>query len=216
MIEIVLDGNDGNEFLHHLYPLVIPSAIYSAPFSAYLAEAKKIISAHALEQAIIIHENDTLFSINKLALALFIISCKIENNLDFAVFKVKNRAEKTEAYKPYVALTVAVKYVMRIAEDTPKNALKDMACLSYLGLSVKQDCEQDKLFLTLQRNAPLKTIAAANFSEALIAVGTLKALALTQTDVSLKVEINCLDYETPLDTDTVIEKIIQNVMPLID
>ena len=216
MIETVLDGNDDDKFLNRSYQTVVPGHLLSASFSAYREEARKIIATHASEAAVIIPEDDTAFSINKLALALFVESCKTGNNLEFVVFKVKDLAKKTEAYKPYVALTVAVKYIMRLASEKPKTALKDIASLGYLGLTIKQDYQNDKLFVSLKRQAPVKKLPAENFSEALAAVGIMKAFALTQTDISLEAEIDCSNYDMPLDADIIIEKIINDVMPLID
>ena len=216
MIETVLDANDNDKFLNRTYRVINPSAILDAPFSAYRNEAKKIISAYAAEAAIIIPEADTVFSINKLALALFVESCKVKNNLEFAVFKVKNLPKKTESYKPYVALTVAVKYVMRLINESPQNAFRDIANLSYLGLDIKHDYAHDKLFMSLQRKDPIKKIKSSNFSETLTLVGILKALSLTHTDTSIQAEIDCLNYDTPIDLDEIIDRVIGEVMPLID
>ena len=216
MLEIILDGNPGNTFLQQEYPVaeVVPSSWQT--FDDYRREARRIIENHANENAVIIPENEPRFSINKLAVALFIESCEIPNRLDYAVFKVSDYKQKTEAYKPYCALTIAIKYIMRLLQDDPKTAYKDMACLGYLGLNIKQDYANDRLLINLPGKIPLPKITASDFSEALIAIGIAKALTLEPTGDSLEIEINTLGTDTSLSKRQIINEIVNRVIPLIE
>ena len=125
---------------------------------------------------------------NDFALALFIASCQIDNNIDCVVLKVADAKSATEAYKPYVALTIAIKYIMRLGREDIQSIYKDVSTLGYLGIDVKRDYSNNKFYLSLAGKGDCDIVKADNLTDILAAVGTAKALSLLQIDRPFKAE----------------------------
>ena len=136
MIDIVLDANSGNTFCGKEFPLVRLNKTKATSWSDYQHLAADFIKAHAKEEAAIISVNDADFSINKFSVALFAESVLTPSKLDYVVFKVSDLEAAREAYKPYLAITIAIKYVLRLVDDTPESIYRNLADLGYLGLEI--------------------------------------------------------------------------------
>ncbi len=215
MIEIVLDENAGDTFLGESRPVFPVTNSLAYGLQAYRAEARRLIESYAQTQIVIIEAPRQDFSINLFALSLFIESCFIDNDIECAVFKVADSKKATEAYKPFVALTIALKYVMRLVSENVEMIYKEISGLGYLGLEVKQDYLNNKIYLKLQGSSPVKRIYGRNVSEALVCAGIMKALALAKTEASLEAEIDIQAQKNALDTNSVVIKIIDGVQPWI-
>lgn len=216
MIEIVLDENGGDTFLDKVRPVFAIKEPLTYDLASYRSKARQLIEKYAETPIVIIQNANPEFSINLFALALFLESCFVENKIECAVFKVADSKKATEAYKPYVALTIALKYVMRLTSEDVKMIYKEIAGLGYLGLDIHNDYLADKIYLKLQGTAPFRKLHAKNVSEALVCAGILKALALANTGASFEAEINVQQKEQALDTDEIIVKIIKGVRPWIE
>lgn len=214
MIEIVLDSHDGDSFLNLTRPVYIISEFKGTTLADYRAEAQKFIKQYA-DTMIVIVKTPQNFSRNMFALALFIESCHIENKIDCVVFKVQDYAKALESYKPFVALTIAVKYVMRLCKEDPKSIYREFADLGYLGLQIEQDFLNKKIILHLGKDPVYKKISTSATGDALAAIGMLKALSLSNADVSLEVEINEVIESDSLNETDIINKLVNDIHPWI-
>lgn len=216
MIEIVLDENGGDTFLDKSRPVFAIKVPLAYDLAAYQTMARQLIEKYAKTPIVIIQADHQDFSINLFALALFLESCFIENKIECAVFKVADSKKATEAYKPYVALTIALKYVMRLISEDVKMIYKEISGLGYLGLDIRNDYLADKIYLKLQGTAPVRRLYAETVSEALVCAGILKALALANTGASLEAEVKIQQPKQALNMDEIIIKIIEGVRPWIN
>ena len=216
MIEVVLDGNDNNDFLNQSRPVFVIEKFLGTDFQAYREKAKEIIAACGHEPIIIIRNQSEQCSINKLALALFIETENTENNLECVVFKVSDAPAAIEAYKPYVALTIGIKYVMRLMEENAKVIYKEISLLEYLGLEITHDYIRNVLQIKLPGSGEPKRISTEHTSDALSLIGALKALALAQINTSIQADFYISDENPPFDKDAIINGIINFVQPWID
>lgn len=212
MIEIVLDANEGNEFCGKSYPIIEISSQKEYKWENYKELARNYISQYKEEKAIIIYIKDDKFSLNKLSLALFVESIKKETNLENAVFKVKDLTQARQNYYPYVALTIAIKYVLKWLNESPAAIYKSISELGYLDLDIKRSYTNNTLSIKYNGSSePLYTYKTSNVFDALAMAGLLKAISLAKVKACFNVEM-ILD-ETPqiMDTDKIVEKIIQDI-----
>ena len=149
MIEIVLDENTENTFLNAERPVYTINDTAEKTWEEYRGLAQKILTSYGDVPIIIIRNTNPQFSINWFAVALFIESCFIKNKLECAVFKVKDKTTAIQNYKPYIALTIGLKYIIRLYQEELDNVYKEIAGLSYLGLNIKEDYIENKLYMEL-------------------------------------------------------------------
>lgn len=215
MIEIILDGNKDNKFCNKEYPLeeISCSATY---WNDYRKEAARIISAYADSNIIIMRIRNKKFSLNKFALALFVESCQRPNTIEGAVIKVEDRETALQAYQPYIALTIAIKYVMMLALETPAVIYKNISELGYLGIQINHNYQKNSISFKLSGNENLHHFKAKNTFEALVITGIFKALSLTKLPDSFEAEIIIDEKPVPLNTDKIIEEILTKISPWID
>ena len=215
MIEIVLDGRQGNTFMDKPQPVYNIVDFDGSSLDDYRVEASKFIKQFADIRIIIVNTPKDNFSINLFALALFIESCHIANDIDCAVFKVDDDKKALEEYKPFVALTIAIKYIMRICQEDIKRIYHEFTELGYLGLEIDQDFLANKIVLRLDGGEPLQKIITNKTGDAIAAVGMLKALSLAKTGANIEVEINeILETDSIKETD-IINKIVNDIRPWI-
>ena len=212
MIEIVLDGNTQDDFCGQLYPVILIDAINLSSWGDYKQFAQNVITIYANNQAIIIRLKNPNISLNKLSLALFVESIKVENQLKYAVFKVENLQKSRDEYKPYVALTIAIKYALNLANETPKTIYKNIAELGYLGIKTQQDFVSNHLVLSLENttSSPL-VIKSDRLETTICGVALLKALSLAQTPVNIVLEIAINEQHTHINKDNLVEKIVYDI-----
>lgn len=217
MIEIVLDGNTDNKFCGQEYSIVEVDSQNINNWNAYKLLATQLVCDYANEQGIIIKLKNPNISLNNLSLALFVESTKNTNNLRYVVFKVDNLAKAREEYKPYVALTIAIKYALNLINETPNTIYKNISQLGYLGIETEQDYTADILTLSLPNSdsTPL-IITSNNLEDTICGVALLKALSLAQVKINIMLKIKCNEAEFLLNKDVLVEKIIQNISPWIN
>jgi hypothetical protein len=218
MIEVVLDSHDNNVFLDAERPVYDEIRLFSGTTLAdYRQEARKLIAKFPKTPIVIIKEQPN-FSVNMLALAVFIESCNVQNELDCIVFKVSDYEASLQAYKPFVAISIAIKYALRLCqEEDPAVVYREFLVLNYLNFEIKEDYAQDTIVITLLGDAPLQQLVTKTPAEALAAVSALKALSLAQVNANIRLEMSKSLSPFPLDAEQVIAhfmKIIQPFIPL--
>ena len=195
MIDIAFDVHEGNTFCNNECPVIV---IDKAPndWLEYMRKAEKVINHYGENKTIILQINNPQFSINKFSLALFVASIKLPSKLELAVFKVKDLEEAREAYKPYLALTIAVKYVLQLFNETPEVIYKNISGLGYLGLSITTDYIENTMTLVYEgAQEPSYHFETDNAFDALVMAAVLKTVSLAQ--VKAKFEVKMVLNSTP-------------------
>lgn len=213
MIETVLDGNKNNVFCGEEYPVIEIATQNTKTWNDYKKFASEIINNNSNKSVVMFRIKNEKFSLNKLSLALFTESIRLNSSIHYAVFKVDDLEQARTKYKPYVALTIGVKYVFTLAKEVPQTIYKNISELGYLNISSKRSYVNNTLKLTLPNgnsNAILK-ISASNINETLAGVALLKALSLAKIKVYAELDINLDDTDTIIDTDWIIEKVINDI-----
>ena len=150
-------------------------------------------------------------------MALFSESIKIKNELEYAVFKVKNLQEARNQYKPYVALTIAIKYALNLANETPKIIYKNISELGYLGIKTQKNYTDNTMTLSLlNASTPPHIINSNAIQNTICAVALLKALSLAEIPINIELNIDLSETPTTIDKDNLVEKIINDVSPWIN
>lgn len=217
MIETVLDANENNLFCGVEYPIIEIITENPQNWEDYKALASKIITDNSDKSVIMFKIKNKNFSLNKLSLALFTESIKLNSSLNYAVFKVDDFEKARNNYKPYVALTIGVKYAITLSKETPQTIYKNISELGYLGISSKRSYTNNTMELTLANgNKPLLNLNAQNINETIAGVAVLKALSLAQIKIYAKLDIDINESDTSIDVDWIIAKIIKDISEWID
>ena len=151
MIDIAFDMHQDNTFCGEVFSVIeIENELQS--WADYKKFAQLFIQQHSQEKTVVVKVTNSHFSINKFSVALFVSSFNLSCPLNLVVFKVDDLEQACEGYKPYLALTVALKYVLQLinepAETIYKNAEK-FAGLSellfiFLKINIKQKRKRHK------------------------------------------------------------------------
>lgn len=214
MIEIVLDENTENTFLNAERPVYTINDTAEKTWEEYRGLAQKILTSYGDVPIIIIRNTNPQFSINWFAVALFIESCFIKNKLECAVFKVKDKATAIQNYKPYIALTIGLKYIIRLYQEELDNVYKEIAGLSYLGLNIKEDYIENKIYMELPSTGEPYNLNAQTTEEALTTVAILKSISLMQKPIHLHAEILKAESSPHPNIDIAIAEAISYVRKL--
>ena len=212
MIETVLDGHSGDTFLNQPRPVYTPD-FSGTTFDDYRRAAKNFVKTYAKERIVIVHTPKENFSLNLFSLALFIESCRMENNIDAAVFKVADEAKALAEYRPFIALTIAVKYVMRLCKEDAARIYHEFTEMGYLGLEITQDYLKDETILRLKGAEDLVRLTPQSTQEAVANVAMLKALSLLKGGANIEVVVKNNPKDTALDEDAAIAQILKDITP---
>ncbi len=216
MIDIAFDIHEGNTFCDEVCPVI---SLDNTPhtWEEYAEQAEDLIKRYGDDKTIILQINNPQFSINKLSLALFVSSIKLPCTLDLAVFKVKDLEEAREAYKPYLALTIAVKYVLQLFNAAPEVIYKNISGLGYLGLSIKTDYVENTMTLVYEgAKEPLYHFETDNAFDALVMSAVLKTVSLAQIKEKFEVKMSLNLAPQKRTIDELIVQILKIVSPWIE
>lgn len=208
MIEIAFDENSGSTYNGKKYPVVDVPFLESS-FSAYQDFASKIILKHKKENFLIMKADESKFSCLKLAFALFCASCLYETYLDCVVFKVQNQKAAFEAYKPYIAASIGIRYALRLSTLEPFTVYKELQCLNYLNFSLKENYVDKSLIFTMTApEAQNLTIETKNIFDALVNVSVLKALSLADIKKNIQLKVYITKAQEDISKKALIDAII--------
>lgn len=216
MIEIVFDKNQNDIFLGEERPVYKLEASNIKTWDTYRKQARIILEKYKNDQFIIVRNQGSDTSTNWLAVALFIESCLSDTNLEAVVFKVENHEEAISAYKPFVALTIGLKYILRIYQEDWKTIYKEISCLSYLGLTIDKDYSNNKLIVKLLRRKEPQKMSSSTLDKALEIIGIMKTLALSSLPISIEAELGMKEERQTPDINQIIKNVVEYVKPLID
>lgn len=217
MIEVVLDGNDDNKFCSKEYPVIDINYLKGSSWEAYRETARKIISDNSKEYALILKNDNTEISLNKMALAFFVESITVSNEIEYIVFKVSDLQKSREQYKPYIALSIAIKYALNLANETPNTIFKNISELGYLGIKTERNYAENTMVLTLPNSTSKPYVMSPKtLEETLCAVAVLKALSVGQFAINAKANIKILKTTEEINKTTMVDKIIKDISPWIN
>ncbi len=212
MIEIALDETLNDIFFNHPRPVFEVEELPEFTWDGYVALAKQIIEIHAEDQIIILRNRFDDLNINLLAVALFVQSCLKAMTLECVVIKVKNKATALEQYKPYVALSIGLKYMIHLFMGNHDMIYKEISELSYLGIEIKQSYLHNCLDIYLKADGDLEEIVTTNKEQALSAIGIIKSMTLNQTKANIHAKISTKPDNEDIDIERAVENTVKNVM----
>ena len=138
MIDIAFDMHRDNTFCGESFSVItVDNPAHT--WADYKEQADMLIKEHSSEKTVVVKVNNADFSINKFSVALFVSSFEAADKPDLVVFKVDDLEWAREAYKPYLALTVALKYVLQLFNQPPEAICRNVSILGYLGLLIETD-----------------------------------------------------------------------------
>ena len=216
MIEIAFDEKDNNVFLGQVRQVVDICDEKCSSFEDYRMFADKILKQYENEQIILIKNKSKSFSSNLFAVALFVSSCLNKTKTECVVFKVENHKKEFQIYKPYVALTIALKYAIRLCNLPITEAYKEISNMSYLGIEIKKDYKSNILNMKLNAKNQVLHDICENFEQTVIAVSSLKAYSLLELKDEFEIIIYLNNNQENINIDTVINQIVQNVLRFVD
>lgn len=216
MIEIAFDENDNNVFLGCERPVVDICNETRSSFADYRLFADEIIKKYKDEQIILVRNKSNSFSSNLFAVALFVSSCLNKTKTECVVFKVENHKKEFQTYKPYVALTIALKYAIRLCNLPITEAYKEISNMSYLGIEIKKDYKSNILNMKLNAENQVSQNICKTFEQTIIEVSSLKAYSLLELKDAFEITIYLNNKQENTNIDTIINQIVQNVLRFVD
>ena len=215
MIEIAFDEHLDSLFKNQEYPLLDVPNLCNKPFDTYITYAQEVFKHYKSQKYLIAIADDTRFNTNRLSLAFFITSClDNENTIDCLVIKNKNYNEAFESYKPYIAISIGIKYILRLAKEPANVIYKELKCLNYLNFSIKEDYVQNLICYKPQTKAK-SSITTNNSFEALVYATLYKILALAEIEIPFNLNIKITNDTKDMDSKEIISTILQKVSPYI-
>ena len=146
MIDIAFDMHQDNTFCGEVFSVIeIENELQS--WADYKNFAQLFIQQHSQEKTVVVKVVNNHFSINKFSVALFVSSFDLSCPLNLVVFKINDLEQAREDYKPYLALIIALKYVLQLVNEPAETIYKNVSILGYLGISVMSDYVNHSLFL---------------------------------------------------------------------
>ena len=208
MLEFIFDRHNDNVFNKKVCPVYSMGNCRNYSFGDYENEALKLIENHHSDRIVIIHGNPLDFSINDFALALFIQSYHLDDTLDAIVFQVDDVSRAISEYTPIIALSIGIKYIIRLYAEEPKIIYKEIALLNYLDMTIKEDFINNKIIIERDGSGPEHTVHALTTDDALITIGLMKALSLAHVDKHIKADFLISDQKPQQSESDIVHKII--------
>lgn len=209
MIEIAIDGNLDNNFLGKERTTFVVDGFVGTSFDDYRKEASSFIKYFANQKIVVVRPKQTDFSINLFAVALFVESFFINHNIDCVVFKVENAVDAIAKYKPFVALTIGIKYAFTICNSSPKRIYTEFSELGYLGFDIKRDYVKGTTNIKLNNGGELQKMEITTLHDAVVIISAMKALSLAKKPVNIEVEIIPEKDPAPLDKKELAGQILE-------
>lgn len=190
MIDVIFDKNYTYQTFDNRACPIYTLQTSGSCFAPYLTEAKKFVSVYARERFVIVTPTADYEALNLFATAVFCVSLIEENVIDGLVLKVTDKDAAMTAYRPFIALFVALKYVARLYQEGAEAAYREIADMAYLGLDVKMEYVRQQIVLHHQGREKFDDFVVDSTPDALVAAGFLKIIALLEKDVDVSAHIH--------------------------
>lgn len=216
MIKVIFDKNYTDQTFDNRACPVYTLQTSGSCFEPYLTEAKKFVSTYARERFVIVTPTADHEALNLFATAVSCVSLIEENVIDGLVLKVANKDAAMAAYRPFIALFVALKYVVRLYQEGAEAAYREIADMAYLGLDVKIEYAKQEIILHHPGHEKLDDLVVDSTPDALIAAGYLKTIALLEQDVDVSAHIHIrskdvMDFDVYDVINTIVKKFLSSV-----
>lgn len=209
MLEIVFDESSGNSFLGRKYKTAkLTSCI---DFAAYRRQAAEVIAAYGDEPAVFIDFDGGDDELGLTVLALSVEAYGENHRLESAVFKVKNSVWAMSACKPYTALANSLRYARDLYRLPAEEMYADIKRLGYLGLKTEEDYLKGEIVMCWPGDGDAEILRATGKSEAIVATGVLKTLAICKYEKALTAVLVRRENAPELSEDEIINEIIAKV-----
>lgn len=211
MIEIAFDRHLDELFQGQKYPQLDVPDLLGKPFNAYVQYARDVFEHYRAERYLIVFSDDKRFNTNSLALAFFVVSCLEDKwSIDCLVIKDENYDEAFSSYKPYVAVSIGIKYALRLIKESTDIIYKELKCLDYLGFSIKEDYVENSIHY-VPHNSYKSSVTTNNVHDALIYASLYKILALAKIETPFELVVKITKETENLSTEELVFAILQKV-----
>ena len=215
MLEIAFDENDNNLFLGEECPVADGFALSACDWDGWRKEAAALVGRYRQVRVLIVRgmQAPDMF---RLALALAAETYDESGMLETVVFKVASNKSVIDGYRPYAALTNAVRYARDLFRTEDEREIRaDFKRLGYLGIVCEENYADGSLRLYFDGGGKEKQVLAAEGRNAAIAlVGIMKKKAICKEKVfieglvGLKAVENASYLPEPKDEDELIKQIV--------
>lgn len=215
MLEVVFDENNNNQFLGKRCPTADGSVFAARDWSAWRKEAAVLVEAHRQDRVLIV-KGMSVPDMFRLALALAVETYDEDGALETVVFKVASYKSIIDGYRPYAALTNAVRYARDLYRTKDEKEIRaDFKRLGYLGIVCEENYADGSLRLYFNGGGKEKQVLAAKSRNAAIAlVGIIKKKAICKEEIFVeglvgsKAAEGAFYLSEPKDEDELIKQII--------
>lgn len=181
MLEIVFDENKTPAFLAQPCLLLEVEDSVLSSWQNMRFYARNLLKEYAQERVLKFHtKQGNLFYF--LALAFSIESYAEETNLETVVFEVDDSQKAFAEYRPFAALTNALRYMRDLLRMDEKEAYADIKRLGYLGLKIHEDYLKKQIVIQWQEGEFPQYFCATQKNAALLLIALFKFWAICKDE----------------------------------
>ena len=217
MLEVAFDENNSPAFLGQNCLMIKVDEAFLSSWTQMRIFAQNTLKKYAEERVIklLMQQSQKLYF---LALAFSIESYAENTLLETVVFAVSDCQKSLDKYKPFAALTNALRYMRDLLRMNEKEAHADIKRLGYLGLKIHEDYLKNQIVIQWQEGSSPQYFCATHKNAAFLLIALFKFWAICK-DKNPRIGIigdNVLgdDVMVPnlLNEDEMIEYVIKNTM----
>lgn len=181
MLEIVFDENKSSDFLGQSCRLIKVEDSFLSSWQNMRLYVRNLLKEQALERVLKLQtrQGNLLYF---LALAFSIESYAEETNLETVVFEVDDSRQAFSEYRPFAALTNALRYMRDLLLMDEKEAYADIKRLGYLGLKVQEDYLNKQIVIQWQEGKSPQYFCATQKNAALLLIALFKFWAICKDE----------------------------------
>jgi len=209
-MEIIFDDTPDNTFQGHTYPVITLDTTQNIKISQIYKNVKNIILQNTQNRIIIIQptsENNNMH--------LYAALLGIEQSNDHilpacAIIKVKNHAETMKKHEPYMYLTTAATYALRLSQMNNKEMYRDIETLGYLGLDIQTNYQTNIITIRHPSNGRTYNFKSNGKASTIVLASLTKILSLMKIKppLDITVQITKTGIDTPVDFMQLLNKLL--------
>ena len=216
MIEIAFDKHINALFQGQEKPLLDVPDLCNKSFEDYINYAQSVFCNYQSDKHIIVIADKQHFNSNKLALAFFVCSCFNDNSaIECLVIKDVNYEEEFEKYKPYIAVSIGIRYALLIAQKPIDLIYKELRCLNYFDFIIEEDFVKN-LIRYIPHNHVESKVETDSAHDAIVYVSLYKILALAKIEKNFEIIVHTTKNEEELNPQKLVSDILQKASKFVD
>lgn len=181
MLEIVFDENKSSNFLGQSCRLIKVEDSFLSSWQNMRLYARNLLKEYAYERVLKFQTKQGNF-LYFLVLAFSIESYAEETNLETVVFGVDDSRKAFAEYRPFAALTNALRYMRDLLRMGEKEAYSDIKRLGYLGLKIHEDYLKKQIVIQWRDEASPQYFCANQKNAAFVLIALFKFWAICKDE----------------------------------